>query len=119
MNLISVKRNKGAWPDLNPMIGRTISAASLRPCDQTLLLPFETGQTIALPPPWQFSSCLLAISSGEFIDTPEAIYQNQPFIEMGSVLLGLEGAALSHIESDKNHLDLVFNSIRLSLVDKG
>ncbi len=97
----------GEWSQPNDLIGAEVVAVDSRQTDSALLLSFGTGVGLVVPPPWQYSSCLLAISSQEF-------NQDRENHENLSSLVGLCGAKLTAVETDKNHLDLVLDSIRIS-----
>ena len=97
----------GEWSDLQDLIGAEVAAVDARATDSALLLAFGTGVELVIPPPWQYSSCLLALASAEF-------NQDSENRENLSSLVGLCGAKLTAVEADKNDLDLVLDSIRIS-----
>ena len=108
MSCREITKTDGEWPDLSAIIGAEVVSAELRDSDGALRLTFNSNREIVLPPPWQYSSCLLAVSSAEFEsanDDPETL----------SELVGLCGAQLTMVEADNRHLDLILGSIRISV----
>lgn len=113
MKTVPIIRAHGKWPDLGDLKDEKVTSVKLQHQDSSLILTFETGDSITIPAPWQFASCLIGISSHEFGEDPES---DPDCEDMDSTLIGLVGARLSTIESDTGHLDLVFDSIRISLI---
>ncbi|MDF1811814.1 MAG: hypothetical protein P1V20_06355 [Verrucomicrobiales bacterium] len=94
-------------------IGSGVSRASIQRLSGALLISLrneESGweSTWVIPPPWTFTSCLLSVSSNEVVT---GTGESTPAEE----LIGLEGAQLSAIERQGKRIDLVFDSIRVSL----
>lgn len=108
MDSRDIIRTNGGWPDLRDLTGAEVVSVDLHPTDSTLSLAFDTGAALVVPPPWQYSSCLLAASSAEFD-------QGNEKRETLSSLIGLCGATLTAVEVDNHHLDLILGSIRISI----
>ncbi len=103
-----ITKTDNQWPDLSQLMAAEVVSVDLRDSDGALTLAFSSNCSIVVPAPWQYSSCLLALSSAEFDSTnhdPENI----------SELVGLCGASLTAIESDADHFDLILGSIRISV----
>jgi len=108
MSSVAVRKVDGEWPDLTQFTGEEVRSVEPGQSDAGLALTFQSGDVLLVPAPWQFSSCLLALSSAQIDATnagPESITD----------LVGLCGASLTSLESDQNHLDLIFGSIRISI----
>ena len=103
-----IVRTKGQWPDLTDLIGGEVISTELRASDAALVLTFRSSAIVIVPAHWQYSSCLLSVSSTEF-ESPNNDPQNV------SELVGLCGATLTAIESDEHHFDIVLGSISISV----
>lgn len=104
MTLVLTKTN-GEWPSVRFAIGCEVVGVRVRPKDSGLILHLSPAfRELVIPPPWTFTSCLMAITSGA-----EAL--------SGESLIGFHGATLTAVEQDTLHLDLVFGSIRVSIGD--
>lgn len=102
MHIILAKEN-GAWPSVRFAIGSEVVCVEVRREECVLaiqLLP--TDCELIIPPPWNFTSCLMAINSADKELSGES-------------LIGLHGATLTGVEEDSDHLDLLFGSIKVSL----
>jgi len=110
MNSRELTTKRGALPDLSQLCGEEVIAVEFQDEDRSLKLTLRCGDSLIVPAPWQFSSCLLALSSAQFESkntAPESVAD----------LVGLCSAHLTSVESDGNHLDLIFGSIRISVTD--
>lgn len=105
--------------------GAAVQGVVVDRADGSLHLELEKDRTsfdLAIPAPWTFSSCLLSVSSAP---APDAENKGAPGDGGDSApiastdLIGLEGATLSGIESGTGRLELVFESIRISVFDAG
>ena len=110
---MKLRPHNGNWPETIAPIGAAVNRATLDGAtgDLHLVLIAPAGARsfeIAIPAPWTFTSCLLSVSSDEL----EAAGAGK---QSASNLIGLEGAVLTGIESDPGRLDLVFDSITISL----
>lgn len=112
-----VLRNKeGKWPGIAPLFRIRVQSVCLNPTNRDLVLTMKSGDTLIFPSPWHYVSCLTTVSSEEFSCKQSS--GNQDPIDMSSICIGLEGAKLTEVESDSAHLDLLFDSIRISLKQK-
>lgn len=111
----------GGWPPVGDLVGAEVAAVGLRGAPGELALVLEPAEgagqvTLLIPGPWVYTSCLMSASSAEYANAgPEETpgYRDLPD------LIGLAGARLTGVESDREHLDLVFGSLRLSVGESG
>ena len=108
----------GEWPDLAHLIGGEVITVSLLPNRSALVLELayrpspSPSARLVIPPYWIFISSLTTFSSLDLSSGVETSTGEEAIPE----LIGLKGARLTGIESDHDHLDLVFHSIRLSVI---
>lgn len=108
-----LQQHDGEWPALIAPPGATVTRAMIIGPRGDLHLDLRDSDRrwrceLAIPAPWTFTSCLLALSSDQ-------IDSNQDGPRPATDLLGLEGASLSTIERGIDRIDLVFDSIRISV----
>ena len=92
--------------DAKSLIGSEVTGLKFR--GETLALRLGsrgTPDVLLIPAPWTFSSCLLAASSDSL----------DPDSESAAMLIGLDGARLTAVESCERSVDFVFDSIRISV----
>lgn len=110
---VEIRRQHGAWPvDIAP-IGAVVTDAEINHENQNLLLALQLLDQswcgdIEIPTPWSFTSCLLSLSQDRLEYNGSKKLRTED-------LVGLEGATLSAIERGENQIDLVFQSIRISI----
>ncbi|MDF1741378.1 MAG: hypothetical protein P1U86_19615 [Verrucomicrobiales bacterium] len=84
--------------------GASVEKVELSDHGELVLQFCNASETLRIPMPWTFTSCLESVNS-EASGRCDDITQS---------LIGLEGAQLTGIESDANHIDLHFGSITIS-----
>ncbi len=109
-----VRQEGGRWPNLTPLIGSQVVNADLAGDSATLRLVFrhpdgESESEVQIPPPWNFTSCILACGSDEITTGDESGWRS------ASQLIGLEDATFTKMHQDEDHCDLVFDSITISI----
>ncbi len=112
----------GVWPDLEHLIGREITSVRLLPDSSALVLELAHPASIAparliIPPYWIVTSSSIVLSSLDLADGglgPDggALLETREIPELSR----LAGSRLTAIESDHEHLDLVFPSLRISVI---
>lgn len=110
---MKLQQRDGEWPALIAPPGATVTKAMIIGPNGDIHLVLRDSVRhwngeIIIPAPWTFTSCLLALSSDQLESS-----QNDPI--PAADLFGLEGASLSTIERGHDRIDLVFDSIRLSV----
>lgn len=115
-----VQSQIGDWPGLEHLIGCEVIKVRLLRHRGSLILELARRASLAppvrleIPPYWIFTSCMMTFSSLEIFSGMENGADDE-MIEIPE-LIGLEGARLTDLESDHEHFDLVFNSIRISVI---
>ena len=108
----------GVWPDLEHLIGCEVITVRQLPNRSALVLELVRGSSptpsarLVIPPYWVFTSPLTSFSSLDLSAGNEIPTDGEAVPELRS----LEGARLTDIESDHEHLDLVFPSLRISVI---
>ncbi len=112
----------GVWPDLDHLIGREIITVRLLPHRSALVLELAGPASsdparLVIPPYWMVTSSPILLSSLDLADggiSPDggAVPETREIPELSS----LEGSRLTAIESDHEHLDLIFPSLRISVI---
>jgi hypothetical protein len=108
-----IQKTDGSWPRLRDLIDAEVVGVGWRSTGRVLVIelqpPASAVETLLISLPWVFASCLMSVASSEITTEEKDATETLPD------LIGLDGARLTGIESDPDHLDLIFDSIRLSV----
>lgn len=114
----------GVWPDLTHLVGSEVNRVSLLPNGSTLVLELVRdsspirSERLLIPPYWVFRSSPAGFSSLDIFPDSERPKAGETLPETIEIpeLTALTGARLTEIKSDHEHLDLVFDSLRISVI---
>ena len=108
-----IQKTDGSWPRLRHLIGAEVAGVGWRSTGRVLVIelqpPDSAVETLLISLPWVFASCLMSIASSEITT------EGKDATDTLQDLIGLDGARLTGIESDQESLDLIFDSIRISV----